>query len=421
LVFLLLSAVFLRCRFPRLRRAGMILEYFLVGIASLWSFETFVYTAFSYIGICLFESLGESVRFRQILWNFIRRLFWLFVTIAIFQILFTLGTYARAGAWPDWSIYFDFIKLYSVEGFGTLLIEPWSPWIFPIAVYFVSLMIFVFRYLFLKNLAFSPENELIFGLTLFGIAQYTYFLGRSHPNNLYHISTTTVIIAGYWFVKLISTKSIPAFSSGVFKFVFYTAAALSILAILPSFISKYQQNNTGFKIVLRNFHSILIGRSLNLDSQRAALRDSFIGESPPSLVSDSVLLLRKYTPGQVDATIFLPPQYITETLLQAGRVNRFPISEPSEDSLLNRILNRILVYPDGLKIHDVIILAEDPNIFNDNTPFNAMQIKLINRLCQEFSFEEIEHTPSGVSAVRLGKYVGNPTAYCVTMKSLGTP
>jgi hypothetical protein len=133
------------------------------------------------------------------------------------------------------------------------------------------------------------------------------------------------------------------------------------------------------------------------------------------------LLLRKYTPGQVDATIFLPPQYITETLLLAGRVNRFPISEPSEDSLLNRTLNRILVYPDGLKIHDVIILAEDPNIFNDNTPFNAMQIKLINRLCQEFSFEEIEHTPSGVLAVRLGKYVGNPTAYCVTMKSLVTP
>jgi len=74
-------------------------------------------------------------------------------------------------------------------------------------------MIFVFRYLFLKNLAFSPENELIFGLTLFGIAQYTYFLGRSHPNNLYHIATTTVIIAGYWLCQIDLHKEHP----GIFK------------------------------------------------------------------------------------------------------------------------------------------------------------------------------------------------------------
>jgi len=425
LAYLVLATVFLRRRFPRLRHAGLILEYFLVGIASLWSFETFVYTAFSYLGICFFESVGESVRFRQMLWSFIRRLFWLFVTIAIFQSLFTLGTYARAGVWPDWGIYFDFIKTYSVDGFATILIEPWSPWIFPVAVYFVFLMIFVFRYLFLRNLTNSPESELIFGLTFFGIAQYTYFLGRSHPNNLYHISIPAVIIAGYWFAQLISQKSLPASIRGVIKFVFYTAAALSILITLPAFVTKYQENHTGYKIVLKTSHSVVISRSLGLDRQWATLRDSYIGERPPSIVSDSVELIRKYTPGQRDASIFIPPQYTTETLILSGRVHRFPINEPGEDSLSDRITNRILAYPHGLKIDDVIILAGDPDIFCDNTDVNtlsnALFIKLINRLCQEFSFEEIEHTTGGVLAVRLKKFDGNPTAYCVTMKSLEAP
>jgi hypothetical protein len=427
LAYLVLAAVFLRHRFLRLDRAVLILEYFLVGITSLWSFETFVYTAFMYLGICLFESLGKSVRFRQILWSFICRLFWLFVTIAIFQSLFALGTYVRAGAWPDWGIYFGFIKLYTggTGGYYSLLIEPWSPWIFPVAVYFVSLMVFVFRYLFLKNLAYSPESELIFGLTFFGIAQYTYFLGRSHPNNLYHISAPAVIIAGYWFVKLISQKSLPASFRGVIKFVFYSAAALSILATLPSFVTKYRQDHTGFKIVFETFQTVVIDHSIDLERQWAVLRDSFIGESPPALVSDSVELLRKYTPGQREATVFLPAQYMTETLILAGRVDRFPINDPYEDSNSEQITNRILAYPQDLRTNDIIILAEDPNIFT-NDPYgdseaNALTIKLINRLCQEFSFEEIEHTPGGAIAVRLKNFDGNPTAYCATMKSLGTP
>jgi hypothetical protein len=426
LAYLVLAAVFLRRRFPRLRRAGLIVEYLLVGIASLWSFETFVYVGFSYLGICLYESLGGFAGFREILAIFIRRLSWLFATIATFHALLALGTYARAQAWPNWGIYFDFVKSYSVRGLTAVPIEPWSPWIFPTAIYFVSLMVFVFRYLFLKSLAESEESELIFGLTLFGIAQYTYFLGRSHPNNLYHISSPAVIIAGYWFAQLNSQRALPASFRRVIKLAFYSAAALIISTTLPSFLIKYQQHHTGYRIVLRNLHSIVIGRSLDLDRRWARLRDSYIGGSPPPIVSDSVALLRKYTPGEADAAIFIPAQYITETLILAGREHRFPINDPQEDYLSEGITNRILAYRHDLQGNDVVVVADYATFVSDRASgswpsTNVLMIGLIDRLCEQFAFEEVETTPSGVVAVRLGKSEGAPTEYCVKMKSLDTP
>ncbi len=424
LAYLILTSVLFRRRFPRLRRASLIFDYFLIGIASLWSIETFVYTIFAYLGICLFESLGESGRYQQMIWSFFRRLFWLFIAIAIFQILFALGTYARAGVWPDWGTYFGFIKLY-LNGFGGELIDLWSPWIFPVAIYFFSLMVFVFRYLFLKDLAYSLENELVFGLTFFGISQYTYFLGRSHPNNLFHIQMPAVIIAGYWFTQLISHKNLPADFRSVIKFVFFSAAALSILTTFPSAISRYQQNNTGFKIVFKTIHSLVIGRSMGLNQQWSTIVDSFLGGPPPPLVSDAVELLRRNSPGDRDATILLPPQYVTEILMLTERINRFPISEPQEDSLSDGITNRILTYPDAFMINDVVLLVEDPNMLANNPEVlpkaNSLIINLIIRMCSEFSFKEIERTSSGVLAVRLDNFDGNLTPYCVAMESLGTP
>jgi hypothetical protein len=80
-------------------------------------------------------------------------------------------------------------------------------------------------------------------------------------------------------------------------------------------------------------------------------------------------------------------------------------------------MQKSIEYPHGLHENDVIFLAQDPLIYTDRV-YNALQVRLIWRLCQEFAFQVIENTPNGVSAVRLKPINSQPSAYCETINQL---
>ena len=415
LAYLVLISVFLRHRFPRLGRAGLVIEYLLVSVALLWSFETFLYTVFPYLGICFLESFPEpvfSARSRQAL---LRRLMSLFVCLTLSSVLFALVTYARAAARPDWSVYFDFIKTYSVRGFGDLPIDPWSPWVFPVAVCFASLMAFVFRYSFLRNPDRSPGGVFIFGLTLMGIAQFTYYLGRSHPNNLYHISTPAVLICAFWFSKARDNQSLPAtFRRGI-RFGFFTSATLIILALFPSFMTKYQQDDTGYSIVKKTATWALTGRDPT--ALWAAERPILYRGSGDPQVQDALEMLSRFSPGQAYANVFLAPQTSTEILMRADRIQKLPINDLTEDSLSQELIRRILEYPRGSMRNEIVLVSQDPSSYQDIVN-DTLQIQLIWHLCQEFTFHEVQDTPSGVLVIRLDPSNGSQSSYCNAMKPL---
>lgn len=419
LPYMILVLIIIRRGFNKPHHRYMIFEYILVGLSSLWSFETFIYTLFMYLGICLFESIEEVVNYRQMLRRFIHRLVCLFSTIISFHLLFVLFTYASSKELPDWSIYFDFIRTYSTGEFGTLLIEPWSPWIFPIAIYFASLMVFLFRYIYLKNNGNNyTENLLIFGLTLFGIAQYTYFLGRSHPNNLYHISTPAVIITGYWFAQLIQKKILPIPFRLSVKFVFFAAFTLIILTNIEDFASKYRQNHSGFRIAINNVYSAFSGRSH--DRLWDSLKDSLYEKEQDKQVIETIALLHKYTPEQKDVVVFLQTENTTKALIMADRRHRFPINDLEEDAILPSLTEKILTYKHDLKADDVIFVLRNPSAYKDIKK-SPLQIQLIDRLCHEFTFQEVENTPGEVSMIRLKSYNGKSSEYCERIRNIAFP
>ncbi|MGD0576363.1 MAG: hypothetical protein ABSB61_13520, partial [Anaerolineales bacterium] len=49
---------------------------------------------------------------------------------------------------------------------------------------------------------------------------------------------------------------------------------------------------------------------------------------------------------------------------------------------------------------------------------DTLQIQLIWHLCQEFTFHEVQDTPSGVLVIRLDPSNGSQSSYCNAMKPL---
>jgi hypothetical protein len=416
LSYVILFIVMLRRRYPRLQIPALVFETIFVGIASLWSFETFIYTAFTYLGICIFENLIQEFILRKGLSKLLLRLLLVFGAVVFCQGIFALFTYSRSGSWPNWSIYFNFIFTYSLGGFGVFSIDAWSPWIFPIAIYFTSLMVFLYRYIVIKRRDTALAYELAFGMTFLGIAESTYYLNRSDPNNLFHVCAPAVILAGYWVVKIVKNEEVHKNIRLSVKFYSYSAIALILFAVMPSFVMKYQNNHTGY-----SFIGNAISMPYTENGLRTLLRQEksklYAQEKDPQ-VNEAVDLILKYSPGKKDVTIFISPEKMTEILILANRVHSFPIADMEEDNVSSSNSKRILNYDPGLKENDIVYLAEDPAIYK--RIHNDLEIELINNLCSKFSFQEIEHSPDGIAAMKL-EHLINIDPYCETIAKINIP
>ncbi len=415
LPYLLLLVVFLRGRFPRLRRAGTILELLLVAVASLWSFETFIYTVFPYVGICVYESVASSRSPGRIVRNLATRLGWLGLVLATSQAGFAAATALRAHAWPDWTVYLGLVRTYSAVGFGTILIDPWSPWVFPIAIYFGSLTVFLYRFFFGRPFQSLPAGEFIFGLTLCGIAEYTYYLGRSHPNNLYHISGPPIIIAGYWLIWTMRRDDLPSLLRRAARFSYFAAATLALVGVFPAFVAKYLGGATGLQLAEQVGAAIRQGDGLAgiWASESALLR---AGSGDPQ-VPEAIGLLDKYLPGQERVTVILSTANTTEILMTSGRIEEMPINDLVADSISPPIRQAILQSRPVASGQDIVLIAQDAQSYGTQA-FNQLQLKILGQLCRQFSFDEVATTPHGVAAIRIRPHDGTPSPYCDTIEAL---
>jgi hypothetical protein len=413
--YLVLAQVYFRRRFYAIQKWGFLIEFFLIGIASLWSIETFIYTVIPYLGICFYESFYKSSSFGFSVKTFFWRVMWFSLSLIIFQLGFLLFTILRSGKFPDWGSYLGFFTAYSMDGFGSILIYPWSYWFIFIGIYFAASILFFFRFYFRKGLGDSAQGIYIFGLTLIGIITFTYFLGRSHPNAYYHISTPAVIIVGYGYSEFKKSMLVPELYRKISRFLFFSAVILIILVIFPHLISKIIQNHTGYMLLSDSMNSFTEGQNYNfVDTEQKILNS---GSQRPQ-VADALNLLQKYTPFQKSATIFLS-SYTTEILMRSGRIHYYPISDIEQDSISENISKMVLNFPIDLTKTEYILASHD-YMFYENREFgaNKLEIRTLNRLCQDFSFKEVETSPSGVSVFRLQSRNNIPDDYCLSIQAL---
>ncbi len=188
----------LRARSTDHRRLLDVTMVLTVGVAAVWSAETFVYSLAAYAAMTVFtlsqRAESRSQRSLVVAKRIAAAVVAGFVAVGATSAFMLL----LAGDWPRWTDYLSLVALYAMRGFGSLLIPTWSPGYLVGALYVLSLT----ALLALPRAVRLQHDRTIAataGATAFGAIAFTYFLGRSAPTNLHHIAVPAVVVTcGWW-------------------------------------------------------------------------------------------------------------------------------------------------------------------------------------------------------------------------------
>jgi hypothetical protein len=309
-------------KMERRRRLFDALLLAIVAIAAAWSGEAGVYCLGTAGAIACLDTAIENTGLDERLRVAIRRIAKLFAASIFGLLAFTVLTRLTAGAWADWGAYLEYIRLYTVGGFGTLPIEPWSPGLALGAMYTISAITIVL--LAITRPAFIRERALSFraaaGLTVLGALVYTYFLGRAAPNNLIHVSPPAVALTFVW-LGIIRSASFPTRAP--------LAIASAVAVFLGAMIIASETEDIDHKYPSTALAAVLGGAPPLNDAMSALWGNPVVDPAAAHAAEFISSLPEKGT----SLTIMLTPIVTTETLIRLDAANAVGSSNTCQESL----------------------------------------------------------------------------------------
>lgn len=339
----------------------------LVGVMSIWSFETFAYTLAAYIGVTGYEILAQPKALRQKLWALIKN--WALVVPYILgaHMLLALNIHLRSGQWPQWSHYLDYVFLYSAGGWGTMAVAPWTPWILFCIVPFTVLV--KAGWDIVQGGSKAANFSLVVGLAFLSVMEFTYFLGRSHINNIYHVSTPVLLLMSYGLNRIKPEGEYQPFYRS-FLFISYFAVFFLVFNIGHNMLSK------------------LSARSRHYANWPANFRKS---PSVPQ-TTEALKLIDKYAKDKKRIAIFIDPDATTESLYLSRKVHVFPTQYSRQEEICPSAKARVLNFKHDLKAGDVIFVARESSEFQE---------QIVKGLQEQFKFIVRERSPSEIFVFEL--------------------
>src|SRR5207248_4736727 len=121
---------------PRLVRWS---ELVVLGAASIWSFETFLYVLACYGAVETYDAWTAACTIPRRLGGIARRTRGPLLAIVVAHVGLSIATVARSGHWPDWQQYLDFILINAPStDLPTIRMDAWTPWVFVVAPFMLS-------------------------------------------------------------------------------------------------------------------------------------------------------------------------------------------------------------------------------------------------------------------------------------------
>jgi hypothetical protein len=379
----LLLCMALRRRAGRRAAPFRVLEAAIVGLSSIWSAETFVTTAVTYLAVVSFEAaFDEALPGRQRISRAARDVGLALVAISVAHAALALDIRAQTGQWPHWSYYFAYVAHFTRVSYWAMPITPWEPWAPVALVYFASLTVLLARRPVFGLPTLSTEHKIVFGMTVVGIMQFSHYVGRSHIEHL-RIYVAEIFLAAYWLDRVARSST---YVTRPFRTSFlacsYAAVALVFLSALPGFVGRFQHTLAGH-----------VAWDLPVRSPWGIDQDApWRGGPYAHLREETIALVEKHQPERRNVALFIEPYVRTVVMLQLGRALVWPISLSEQDGVEPTARARILEAPDGLKEGDVVFVGDG---------LNELDEKILAGLRKRFRFVDIETTPSRVSAIRL--------------------
>ena len=227
-------------------------------------------------------------------------------------------------------------------------------------------------------------------MTVLGIAQLTYFVGRSHPNNLYHICVPAIIVGAYWATRVFRSTRLPyAFKASVTAACFAAVIGLLVNAS-PRIVEKLP--TTGAYSAVITLQQWVRGEPLDIVKRFRALSS----RRPSSdRVVELVSLLEKYAADKPRVPLFVDPDTGTEALMLSRKTNVFPLNDVVQDELSKLAVRRALDFPHNLHPGEIV--------FSEMELLSLHQIQrvILANLCRQFDCVREEVTAHGLVAVRL--------------------
>jgi hypothetical protein len=427
LCYILIVFTALRLKYPAKKSVFLGLEYGTLGLASIWSFETFIYTSAIFYGLRGYDTLATTNTIRGFKKKIVPELLKSIFAIVLFHSVQALTIFFATGTWPHWTYYFEFIYLYSLAGAGGLPIDAWSPWFIIIAIYFIGLMYPFITRVTAQKWDLSIETQIIVGLVFFGTAQFTYYVGRSSPEALFHVCVPAALIAGYGASQITKSAQLKYKSArNISIFMVYAAIALLGIIYLPSLVKKAPHTGFGFAYsLLEEWHAHGSGASIFRESY-----DRLWHPKPTTpQAAEAIELIKKYAANKTRIMIFLSSknfsQATTEVLFLSNKAHLYPVTDQLQDSLSFQVSNFIVNYAPNLQVGDVIFLPTQPKELTLRPYIAAgfqfvdeFQKKIVLKLCNQFSLSVLESTPSGITAFRLEAPGNRASNYCSKTRAL---
>jgi hypothetical protein len=394
--YLVVAAAVAAARWPQHARAMRVVQLVVIAIAAVWSFETFVYTAVTWFALAGLRAFGRS---RAGVRVFVRELVAAAAVSVAAVLALTIATRVVAGVWPDWVGYLAYIGLYSVGEFGTLPLDFWSPGLLMAAFIFLSAVGVVSVARDERVSVSGPILAGLAGFTGFAASTFTYFLGRSHPNNLLNLLLPVCALGALWASIFLAPGSRDRRAGRMVPVAFMLVVAASFTVLgFPGAVQKWPLTAFAQGVPFADGH--LPGRGQSL---RASLGDLWAGRThDDSVVDHGVMLLQRYDSRDGPALVVLPEingtiPRTTDILLRVHRDNLLPIGETEQDNLiLWRVWPRIAAAIDA--VPDGTILLTSPPTPQTNPPIVQ---RTLGELQRRFEFEILESSPDWFQVVRL--------------------
>lgn len=397
--WLVAACAVLWTRWPGRRRSLQAAAVALVGIASVWSFETFAVVSATFLAVAAFEAaaLEPGRRAR----SFGRNMLAAACCCVFAHLVLAIGTRAFAGSWPDWSTYLAFVRSYA-GGLYVLAVRPWSPGL-PILFLHLASAIALAALLARRHRLVLERRPLLLGIAAtsgLGIASFGYFVGHSHPNTLLYVALPAVVEACLW-VSLVGDRLLQAPRAPRLV----ATAAGAWLAVLLAI--------SGWPDATDKWRRTALDQAIPGHGGRIREAVPRLWRSPPSdsRAPEAQALLDRHLPKGEPALVITEPELSVETLVRSDRVNVLPIGDPEQDNLVpnetypkvRRAIDRL---PPGTLMLTQLAVFDAPvkplGLRPNSRGRLVRQQKLaLDRIRARFRLEEVDRSPRGFAVVRL--------------------
>jgi hypothetical protein len=352
-----------------------------VALSAIWSFEAFVYTGATFLAACGMDVIARQGRLRRFLQMVAAALAGCIAVHAIFAI----ATKVRSGSWPDWAGYLEFIRVYGTQGFGQQAVDAWSAGLPMAFFYFVSALAIVAFAVWRRDVVRQHRESFVAlaALTMLSVAVYTYFLGRSHVNNLHHVAPPAIALGAVW-MGLLSLWPAPH-GRQVRRAVLalgFVASSLVLVESVPDFLATWHRTALYRAAPIVGHGSLRDAVSLRWDNPPL---------DPRAVAADA--LLAAELPGDRRTVVIIDPNLTVEVLMRAGRVNALPISAPLDDDLVPGSRTRVLAAIERLPAGTGALLPVDAKGRLDRTVLDGLQQTALDALQIRFRLERLKTQP----------------------------